>query len=404
MNNWFEGIHNMRFAAVYNRTAMPNDKVCEFYLSIPTTDIIKNWFHAKDIGKAFNREDTVVDNCQDRRSVREKAVVNFIRKHDIKFARKLEDFLLQTNRWKNDRFYSFVDQIKPDIVFSAITGSVFVREVVKTVITRYPRCKYVGYIADDVYGVSSRKQKRTIEYLLGISSKIYGASQMLCCEYSNLFHMPVSPLYKGCRFTHEVYLPSSNDLNTIKLVYAGNLYYGRDETLYQIIDAIVKTNTVSHKKIQLIIYSGSPVDKKLAAKIKDSISCTFMGKHPYQEVVGALANADIVLHVESFSEKWKKVVRYSFSTKIVDCLESGSAFMAVGPQDVASISAAKEIPGAIVVTSGSEIPVAIQAISSMNLEEKAKMTRKYAEKYHSISAVQKRISVDFEKMTESCAR
>jgi hypothetical protein len=50
-----------------------------------------------------------------------------------------------------------------------------------------------------------------------------------------------------------------------------------------------------------------------------------------------LAKADIVLHAESFAKKEIRKTRLSFSTKIIDCMQSGSCLLAIGPESTASI-------------------------------------------------------------------
>ncbi len=46
-----------------------------------------------------------------------------------------------------------------------------------------------------------------------------------------------------------------------------------------------------------------------------------MGPRSYDEIKHIMHEADVVLHVESFDEKSIETVKYSFSTKIIDCLQ-----------------------------------------------------------------------------------
>lgn len=67
-----------------------------------------------------------------------------------------------------------------------------------------------------------------------------------------------------------------------------------------------------------------------------------MGPRSYDEIKHIMHEADVVLHVESFDEKSIETVKYSFSTKIIDCLQSGSQILGVGPSGIASIEYLKK--------------------------------------------------------------
>ena len=93
-----------------------------------------------------------------------------------------------------------------------------------------------------------------------------------------------------------------------------------------------------------------------------------------------MKNADIVLHVESFEEKQKELVKYSFSTKIIDCLQSGNVVLGIGPSNIASIEYLKKIDGAFVIDDMDNIFDSISKILNEKniLNENAKKTRDFA--------------------------
>ena len=79
------------------------------------------------------------------------------------------------------------------------------------------------------------------------------------------------------------------------------------------------------------------------------------GKIPSNQVKDNLMNGDIVLHLESFDNVEKEKTRLSFSTKIVDCLNSGRALMAIGWDKAASIDYLIKNDAALVATDENEI-------------------------------------------------
>ncbi|WP_430401871.1 FkbM family methyltransferase [Hyphomonas sp.] len=78
-----------------------------------------------------------------------------------------------------------------------------------------------------------------------------------------------------------------------------------------------------------------------------------------------LSGADIVLIAYNFDEASKAYTRYSLANKLPECLASGSALLAVGPEDVATISTLREIDCGerVVVNSLEEVTAALHRLA-----------------------------------------
>ena len=125
-----------------------------------------------------------------------------------------------------------------------------------------------------------------------------------------------------------------------------------------------------------------------------------MGPRSYDEIKHIMHEADVVLHVESFDEKSIETVKYSFSTKIIDCLQSGSQILGVGPSRIASIEYLKKVDGAMVITTGDEIEEKIMQIVSSpeKMLKNIEQTYKYALERHDIVNVQSNLKSEFENI------
>ena len=109
--------------------------------------------------------------------------------------------------------------------------------------------------------------------------KVYGVSQMLCEEYMNLYKIQITPLFKGCDMT-----PCKKKVgNPIQVVYAGNLLYGRDETLKTLAAGISEINH-GEKKIQLSVYSGTLVSDEMRESLNIEGCSTLYAARPYEEI------------------------------------------------------------------------------------------------------------------------
>ena len=81
--------------------------------------------------------------------------------------------------------------------------------------------------------------------------------------------------------------------------------------------------------MQLDVYSNSFLNKRQLKCLNDGINSTVHKAISLSELNDIYSKSDIALHVESFDLKNRLAVRLSFSTKIIDCLASGCATVAI---------------------------------------------------------------------------
>ena len=400
ISNWFNNLNNIEFASLYTRNSLPNNKVCSKYYRISLLSIIKNVFSHQRIGEYFqlsNKEKEIILKSENINL--ERKIINYLHKKKIKVFSYLQNKIYRLKWWNNRRYKNFINEFDPDIVFSFITSSESIYMLIKSIIKLKPTCKYVGFIADDVYGVSkSQRSKFIIKDLIDSASILYGASIPLCSLYKKKFTKEINVLYKGCDFD---FIESKNfSNNQLSIVYAGNLLYGRCDTLIKLIDFFKKYNSKNHIKIILNIYTSTLLGDSIMDKLNDKETSFLYSSIPYNKIKEVLRVADIVLHVESFDKKQIDIVKYSFSTKIIDCLQSGSPIMAVGPNNIASIEYIKKIPGTIVVDNFDNIGDIVNYINIKDLINSCIETRKYAIENHDINIVQEHLMNDFKKILE----
>lgn len=393
MSNLFSGISDMELASLYRRSSLPNNSVCKKYYKISVSSVLKKFFSPEKIGTYFETDGKIRNNVTESDDSEKKAI-SFIHKFKLNnilyFA---EDMIFATKRWENDKFKSFINDFKPDIVFSFAKASKTHLLFINTVKKYCPECKCVSFIVDDICSsFKSKKHKKIIAGQLQQASKVYAITSSLKRKYEELFDVEIDILTKGCYFDLHV-KEKHNPVKTI--VYAGNLLYGRDKTLMELGKAIKEHNENSESKLFLKIYSPTIVDESVKDAMNVPGASEFMGAVPYNEIVEILNEADIALHVESFDEKQQTIVKHSFSTKITDCMQSGSVLFSIGPDGIASIEAAKNIDGAFCATNSKEIVSEIENIVDSDLYDNAKRIRAYALEHFAIDRIQEKIVKDF---------
>ena len=394
MSNLFSGVSDVDIASLYRRSSLPNNDVCKKYYRISNSSIIKNFFSPQKIGDYFEYSDykpvTITGNS-------EKKAISFIHKHKLNgIIYFIEDMLYDTKKWENNNFKKFINDFNPDIVFS-FTKASKTHLLFLNIIKKYvPDSKIVTFIVDDICSVfSSNKHKKIIEEQLKQASKIYAITPSLKKKYEKLFDVEIDILTKGCDFSFSV---TEKQNHTKTIVYAGNLLYGRDKTLIKLGQEIKLHNDISKDKLLLKIYSPTVVDTEIINRMNISGASEFLGAKSYDEILKILNSADVVLHVESFEEEQKKVVKHSFSTKITDCMQSGSVLFSIGAKGLASIDISSEIPGTFVAHSYNEIGDVVKKIAGTDLYENAKKIREYAIENFAIEKIQEKIITDFKNI------
>lgn len=391
------------FINFYARMQIPDNNLNAVYYNVSAVDIIKGLKKGSIKGTEFSSADTA-DALKKfgQFQTKEKAQIDKLHQNKNEFIYWGHEAVWRTRLWLNKHFEAFLKKNNPDILFAFATSPYILWPLIKY-LKKHTKCKVVLLVADDVYGSYDRCAiyrrnylKRELKKCICAADKLYGISDAMSELYQQRFGKPVETLYKGCDLSIS---PKMHVNNPLRFIYAGNLLWGRADTLSQIADSLDKLNQ-DGLKAMLEIYTGATVTEELRKKLDKNKSSHIMGSRSYKEIKQIMHDADVVLHIESFDKDNIETVRYSFSTKIIDCLQSGNQVLGIGPQGIASIEYLKKVDGAIVVDDQNNIFDVIQQIvlHSDKLNENRKLTREYAKKYHEINAVQQSIRKDFEKL------
>lgn len=401
LSNFFGSTEGIELANIYFRSSQPNNSICTRYYHVTEKDIIKYWFFPEKLGEQFVRSDNKIINAANRTEIREKSLIRFVKRYKFKLAYKLSDMLWNGKKWINRNFTAFIESFAPDIVFS------FVKSAPQYFLTiQYLREKFriplVTWIADDEYtGLYQKNKKREIrnlKYILDESAIVAGCSLEICEYYRSVFGCRAFPLYKGC----DLSVPVKDYVNTpLKIVYAGNLLYGRMEIIRNVAKVLGDYDPTG-EKILFEIYSNTPISPAEERHIDKKPSVQYLGCLDYETIKQRLSSADVVLHVESFEAEQVLKTKYSFSTKIIDYLQSGGVLLAIGPEELASIAYIKQIPGACVIDSLENMKVELIDFLTdrASFIQRSKAIRDFAQRYHDAVTNAKELKIVLERVME----
>lgn len=410
LSNFFGGWHEVRVSNIYCREGLPNNDVCHSYYNITESQLLKNMCSPRKIGRKFSHLDLKEkrqSQFDEKVILREKKILDFFRENRGTLFLIAREILWKLGGWRNKQLGGFLNENKADIIFAAVDDSIYLKNII-LYCKKKTNAELILFFSDDVYHhktylplqyLYQSVVRRSIKKCVKIAGKLYGASPLLSEKFEPYFGKQIEPLYKGCFFDCAVIKESISF--PIKMVFAGNLFYGRWKILAMIADELEKINQGDIKIVQEI-YTTTTITRILNAALNKERSSRVMGAVPYEKVKQVLANADIVLHVESFEKKQIKTTWLSFSTKIIDCMQSGRCMLAIGPASIASIQYVETVDGAVVVSDLSKLSKVLHDFvqNPEQIIKRAVKLNEFARRHHGVMLMQDKLKHDFSALID----
>jgi hypothetical protein len=406
LSNIFGGLEKSQICNIYCRREMPSNQCCSRYYHVTESDIIKGINDKRNIGRSFELNNKEISEYESLVARKEIKFLDFFRRYRLTIFLWIREMIWNTGFWKNSNLDAFLEKEKPDVIFYIGTEVHYIHKI-QEYCQRKTLAKLCIFFTDDTYTIKSYWPIAWLYHLVSRNllrenvkkaALVYGISAQLCEEYGKIFNREIIPLYKGGDFSN---CESRIVSKPVKIVYGGNLLYGRWKTLGLLASAL---DTVNNGEIKFVleIYTNTPLTNEINNTLSREGYSFLKNAITYEEMKKVLQNADIVLHVESFDHKHIKLTRLSFSTKIIDCMQSGSCTMAIGPSSIASINYLKKTNAALIATNQDEIELLLKTINETPkiILDSAKRMTKYAQKYHDINVIRELIKNDLMNLNQ----
>lgn len=404
-SNWFSSWEPHAFFHITTRPQPPRNRVCNTSFVLSEPDLLRGLLTRKEVGRLSSGAKP--ESASKPGPGWQGRLLHFLHRHPLSLVYAVSDWLWQTGVWRGKRFEDYVSQASPDIFFAFLDDFYMLLPLVRY-LKKNTKARMVFFIADDVFSrrgkgplhrLLGRRNRGLFRQLLMMADLLYGASPMLCEEYARNFGVSIQPLYKGCAFSGGVYEAVRHPLN---ITYAGNLHYGREQALKEVVDALKSLGPGSDGQppVTLNIYTPTELRARDRARLEVPGLSRLHPARPYDEIVRILADCDLVLHVESGDPAEVRKTRLSFSTKIIDALQSGAALAALGPDGIASMAYIRGIDGAFAARNGAELAAFLQGLhhNPSALVERKHVIRAFAERHHAQAVVRSRLQQDFGKL------
>ena len=375
-------------ANIYCRNEAIDNTICKKYFKITEEDILRSILVPNKCGNVvdYNSREGVNKSSEQVISKSER-----LKKYRSTSLLLIRELIWDIPVWKNKKLKDFVCGFEPDIIYMHGHYNLYMHKVLDFC-QEVSGAKVVMYWGDDMYG---RKSKAPLSFFyesllrkrfrksIDLSSLLFGGSLQLCREYTRIFGKEFSPFFKECK--HIRFEEKSCMGNTISIVYAGNLLYGRESIMVDFVKALKNANKkgLLHHFV-LKIYSNTIPSTESLLFLDDKKNSHFMGCKPYSQVCDEMDKSELALFIESFDKKNILSTRLSFSTKIIDCMQSTAGILAIGPKELASIDYISKNSLGYTITSVGDIETKMVFLAEhpeeINLMNKKKV--EFAKIYH----------------------
>ena len=396
LSNIFSDFPNARIAQVFCSGELPQNSVCQRYFQISESMLLSS-----QRGRILEERDYGSDSspCSEILENRVKSRVPGFFREAALLAREL---LWVFFNWKTPELETFVRDFKPDVIFAPCYSYFHVSKLALHV-QSIAQCPMISYISDDNYSlkrlcffpsfwINRLITRKWIRRHFSACSLVYTMTDMQKNEYEAKLGRPMKVLCKSAEFTSrekEVGSP-------IRFIYAGGLYLNRWKVLSKLAEAIREVNE-TEIRAELHIYSGSKLKPRQTSRLNDGQHSFLHGAIPFSELTERYRKSDVAIHAESFDLKNRLITRLSFSTKIIDCMNSGCAILAVGPTTQAGMSYLKENDAAVCVGDLKDLNAAVRRITDHPalIPEYAEKATLLGKRNHVKSQIDKELWQDF---------
>lgn len=354
------------FAQIYCSSGMPNNKICKKYFQMTDGMAIHNIINHTPIGKYFILNDSTNEGKYELDN--DKKIRRLKNIFTCESFRVLRQIVWGLSQYKSKELDKFILDFNPDIIFAPCYGVTYMLSLTRHVakLTRKP---IISYISDDSYSFRQIRfspvfwiNRLVIRSAINKTWKLYSLIYTMTEEQKNYMGKlgkPIKILCKSGNFDSEIINKVTND--PIRFIYAGGIYLNRWKTLLMLVKCMKEINK-KEIKCTLDIYTGNSLNKKALKILNDGKISRVHGIIPYDNLMKEYQKSDIALHVEGLDVKNRMLVRMSFSTKIIDCLNSTCAVMAICDKKQAGFRYLKKEEAAICVSDYDEIKRALEMI------------------------------------------
>ncbi len=371
MSELFKGYPKDKLACLYIRADVSDSASCHRYFHIFEGRVMKSILKRKLItGEEYTSGEK--DNSSSDLEAEKKRYSSFRRKSNwfYLFAR---EFVWLFGKWKSKELDAFLDDFNPEVLVCPIESYIHFNRINEYIIKK-KQPRVIGFLWDDNFTYKQHPHsigyklhrwwlRHGVKRLVKQCETVVALSPKMKEEADAAFGINsvllTKPIFDQPPFNH---YKSSTPL---RLLYTGNLYVDRDETIADIVDAIREVNKDAQRVI-LDVYTSTAIKPSLEDRIKVDGCCVIHDPVKQSEVLRLQKETDVLLFVESLNDDGSGAARLSFSTKLTDYFCAGKCIWSVGTNQLSAIDYLEKNDAAICSVTKASILPALQKIVNNN--------------------------------------
>ncbi len=353
LRNFLVGWPKDKLAQFCLRFEYPDFETCENYYCVSDADALNAFLHKKKVNKAESQPAmTAVGSASAKNPRRKDALAMYLR-----------DIVWSSKKWQGKNFKKWIDDFSPELILFQAGDFAYLCNLAVS-ISKERNIPIVIYNSESYYlkdfdylrsqGISKlfypllrgRFRKSFKKLMKRADSAIYSCD-MLTEDYQKSFATPGYTIYTATENKSEAHR-SEKELPTVS--YLGNLGVGRHQGLVDIANALQAIS----EKLRIDVYGKIPTSTVKEA-FEACAGINYCGFVSYEQVKTVMANSDILVHTENFSNYSRLDLKYAFSTKIADSLASGRCFLLYAPEEIAASQYLIKNESAYVVSDKNEL-------------------------------------------------
>lgn len=359
---FFEDWPRERVAQLYLTLDEPSFTNCDRFYRVTDLDVLMDLLPGRS-GAAgpVERRDWVADS-EVKASLGRRPLYRALRK--LFLARPPVALLARSAVWKRarrdgERFRSWLDEFDPQVVFFQSSSATFAFDLVEQI------CRERGlpllmettddYVTPGRWSPFSRTYYRRMQVVyaraVARSHAVIAIGRTMAQEYETRFGGNWEVAMNSVESLPTTPPRPDDGQRPLVLLFAGNLGLERWRVLASIGEALEMLGAEHGREARLDVYSIDAPESGVLAALTASGRVAFKGAADTEALRTYRAEADALVHVESFDARNRHITRLSVSTKIPEYMAADRLILAVGPADVASIRYVREEDFGVVVAS-----------------------------------------------------
>lgn len=237
------------------------------------------------------------------------------------------------------RTAAFVRQFRPDVVYSPMSGIRMMRlaqqlhdltgaPVVPHLLDDWPTTLFSH---GELGGRARATMLRLLERTLSNAPAVGVISEAMAVEYLSRYGVTSTPIM-NCVNQLGSPKPKGTRSDVVRFAYVGGLHLGRAALLAQIASVVQEIPGA-----ELHLHAPQEDLDRNRHLFSRFTAVRYGPERPAEAVADVLAEADALVHVESFDDATSRYTRLSISTKIPQYLAAARPVLALGPPGLASI-------------------------------------------------------------------